>query len=150
MEKQDQTPMGESTITKTSRLAVASLILAAFGIFLLQMGVGLVVMHPGTEGFKGIVLASPLFASLLVIPAGLVLGIIALVAIRRSHGKLQGTAFAVAGLLLTGFIVVSTFIGLMVMRKTSQPYSRHSCVSSPMHCCAEQIMSSDASAQEAP
>ena len=99
-------PQPAAAAPKTSRLAIASLVLGCLGLL--------------TVGVTSLV--------------GLVLGIIALVRINKSGGQLGGQGLAVAGTIVSGVVLVLTLIAaallLPTLAKSEEKADRVRCVNS--------------------
>jgi len=78
MDNKPSPPLPEATPAKTSGMAITSLVLGILGIF--------------TCGFTALI--------------GLILGIIALVKVQNSGGKLKGFGFALAGTIVSGIFLL--------------------------------------------
>jgi len=108
----------DSRKTKTSRLAILSFICGLLSV-LFPNGVGILFMHlPSWAGgdfertsmFYNILLASLLLFCI----ASIILGIAALIVIKRSKGKLKGIAFAILGAAFPiGYIVWMVIVSVI-------------------------------------
>ena len=94
MSAAEQTFRGQKT--KTSKLAVASIIMP---IVLLIIGYICIAIGP---------------ALILSAPLGIVLGVMALVSINKSKGKIKGIGFAISGIIIS-FIIITCFICLFFL-----------------------------------